>query len=931
MRIVSLAIVGFLVCRCLSSDPPTGSLAGSVSDEFGDPMVGATVMVKALSVGTITDLNGHFHLKGILYGVHVLEISYVSYKTLSLHITLVEHGHPSIEARLQPDSQVLADVVEVKGERIMDTAAVLHMKRKSISLMDGISSEQISKSGDSHLGQASRRIAGVTVEDGKYLYVRGLGDRYTKTILNGATVPGLDPERNAMQLDIFLSSLLNNVMVYKSFSPDLPGNFVGGLMNIRTKSSTPSLGIKVGVSYSYIPRVNLSNDFLSYTGSNTDWLGFDNNFRGVALTRLERMSLPVSSPTQFATKGGVLHATRSFLSQEMSPYPTTSFLNQKYFVSIGNGHKLFGRPLSWLIGGNYANNYQNYQEGTSAVYGNPATTSQVLTRSLFLADRNSKQTVTYNVLASASYEPVDKQKLELLFMENQKGISNSRIQTGEKPEDDPDLDYITHTLGYTERRLRTLQLSGKHGVGEGTDISWISSYTASTMEQPDLRFFTFGKRGTIHLVEPSIGQVPTRYFRDMAEDVRDNRVHIKRFLNSEKESSFVKTGFFYSATDRVFLERQFRYDAGNTIVPEGNPDLYIDEGNLWSADNPDGVYLIDGNIRSNSYQATRLLWGGYGMLSFALWADKLVVTTGARYERTRMRLKSEDESLKAGNLLLHDLLPAWLVTYHTHAKGSLKSSYGRTVARPTFRELAPYSSFDFVGGYVLQGNPALSRTLIDNFDMRYEYYPTPAEILSIGTFFKWFRDPIERTFNPQASNTELTYRNTESAYVVGAEVEVSKNMQFISPLLRNMSMGGNFSALYSQVTIDKQELEVIRTYNEHAHNSRPLFGQPPYTLNLSMGYEKTEAFSFNVAYNIIGDRISVISDGSTPNIYERSRHSLNANFVKTFARWQMKCSINNILNDDYLLTQSYRGNTYIFQQYRRGTSFSVGATYTMER
>ena len=238
------------------------------------------------------------------------------------------------------------------------------------------------------------------------------------------------------------------------------------------------------------------------------------------------------------------------------------------------------------------------------------------------------------------------------------------------------------------------------------------------------------------------------------------------------------------------------------------PNLYVAEENLWSLERQGGIFLTDGSIKANNYEAYSLLFGGYGMFSFSVWERRLTVRAGARYEATDMQLESKDQSLDRGKLALQDVLPALLATVRLRGKSTLKSSYGRTVARPTFRELAPYSAFDFVGGYVLQGNPNLERTLIDNLDLRYEYYPSSTELLSFGTFFKRFTDPIERTFNPQASNTELTYRNADEAYVVGGELEVIKRMGALFPWLKGVQAGGNFSYLYSRVAIDEKELEV---------------------------------------------------------------------------------------------------------------------------
>ena len=265
---------------------------------------------------------------------------------------------------------------------------------------------------------------------------------------------------------------------------------------------------------------------------------------------------------------------------------------------------------------------------------------------------------------------------------------------------------------------------------------------------------------------------------------------------------------------------------------------------------------------------------------------------------------------------------------------NLRLGYGKTLARPTFRELARYQSFDFQGDFILIGNPNLERTLINNIDLRWEVFPRSGELMSFSLFYKNFKNPIERVIDPNTNDIALqvVFRNVDEAQLYGAEFEIKKSVAGLGDILGKFNLGANFSYIFSRVDISEGELKVIRVNDPDAESSRVMFGQSPYIVNAYLNYENLEKrVNSTLSFNVQGEQLVVVSTGGTPNIYQQPRPQLNFNFKKGLSdRFSVKLSADNLLDPEYKLTQEHHGKEYIYQSYSVGRNFSLGLSYVIE-
>ena len=923
LKFLCIPLVFFLLGFGLYGQGSTGIIKGYVYDEQGEGIFGAHVSIVGSAGGSVTDISGFFEIKDILSGIYVLRISYIGYTTLERELR-VDSGVGEVLSFALALDVSLMEHVEVISERVMDNeASLLSLQRKSLSIMEGLSAVQMRKVGAGTVSDAASRITGITVEKGKYVYVRGLGDRYNRTFLNGASIPSLDPDRNATQLDVFPSHLLNNIIVHKSFSADLPGDFSGGYINIETQDIVESRQFRASFSTSYNGNTALSQGYLNYSSG---WLDFF--AAGKGHRRLPREirggvpSLGEASVSPIAASR-LTRITHSFSSIPMAPTQDNALrMNHNFKASYGDRWLLAGRPMGFTASLTHARNFDSYREGSSGIYKPIGEESRALIPLYTLRDHSSTEDVQLGFLTGLSYRVRPTDKFSLVFMHNRHGRKSARQQTGRKPEDDPDLRYFTNGLWYSQRTFTVGQLFGRHEIGSRFSLHWIGSFSQAVIDQPDLRFFTYGSRDEdLYRIEPSTGQLPSHYDRAMRENLMDGRMHLSYALSARKKLRF---GGGYEWTDRLFRESQYRYDDNfNGIVPDGDPNAYL-ENNVWRSDTQEGAYIVEDSEMANNYDASRAIASAYAMYEGQLWRN-LSLSTGVRMERTEMHLASMDAAKPEGQLSLIDVLPSFQLAWYLQEKWVFRATYGRTVGRPSFRELAPYASFDFIGDYLLVGNASLQRTLTDNYELKGEWFYDTGELISLAGFYKRFHDPIERTFNTQSQGVELTYRNVERAEILGAELTMKKRLDFLHVGLRNLELGSNVAFIYSWVNVDAEELRIIRSYNSGASATRPMFGQSPYIVNMFLGYTHKD-WEANISYNVFGKRISVVTRGG-PNIYEQPRHALDLNVSKTFARWKLRAGISNLLNTKYVFSQEYEGRRYIYQSHQLGRTISIGATY----
>jgi len=928
----------------------TGTIRGQIMDkDLGEPVMSATVSLKGTSIGTVTDLDGKYSLSAGA-GTYQIEVRFIGYATKVIDSVVVKAGEITIiNTAIGEDTNMMDEVVvEAKADQSAEAATLMARKNAGI-VTDGLSAQQMSMAGDSNMGSAIKRVTGVTVQGGKYVYVRGLGDRYSKTTLNGAEIPGLDPNRNTVQMDLFPSNLIDNLIIAKTFSPDLPASFTGGYVNIITKDFPDRFTLKLSTSLTFNDQTTFNDQFLSYEGGNTDWLGTDDGTR--AIPSAVKSGVPdYGSALGNALSGNPataqqLEAANKSFGTGMEYTRKSAFLNHSHSIAVGNQHQVGGGSLGYIASLSYQRNF-TYAEGQNGRFNLTGNVNTVdgLNPKYLLESEQGTETILIGGVANIAYK-IKSSKIALNMMYNQSGVKVSAFRQGQFDEDGQVSEnniYQTSILRFMQRSLSSGQLKGEHKLGDKIRLEWLSSLTRSAQDDPDMRLFNNDylvlEDGTRqYQIQSAAYADPARYFRDMEEFNWDTKFHLTiPFAIKERESK-VKVGGSFIWKDRDFNEQRYDYVDGNRNTELTNNIIteFIADDRLSGFDASGNfvdfaTYLRDNTQTANSYVAFQRVYATYLMGDLQL-TDKLRVLTGFRFERTDARTKSDDPNKPEGVLDNNDILPALNFTYALSEKTNLRLGYGRTLARPTFREFAPFPSFDFSGDAIILGNAELERTLIDNIDLRWEMFPQPGELFSFSVFYKQFYNPIELTINPVAANLELQYRNVDEALVYGIELEARKSLGFISENLAPFSIGTNLTLIKSVVDIPEVELEAIRAEDPSRDSQRDMFNQSPYVVNAYAYYDNPEkGLSANLNFNVFGERLSIVSRGGLPNVYEQPRPSLDFGLGKAVGAWKFTFRAKNLLNPDYKKTHEFKGQEYIYDSFTRGRQFSIGASYTIE-
>lgn len=963
-----------------------GMISGVIRDNASDTtLYRAKVFIKGTALGAYSDMRGKYAIKNVPAGTHNITVVFVpkGYNKTIENIVVkagetisqnIELGQSAVKAQVK--TLDLSDFVEKGSE---EAAMVEVMESEQVASI--VTSEENSKKGISTVGGAVKTVSGVSVQGGKYANIRGLSGRYNKTILNGSEIPGLDPDKNAVQLDLFPTSFLSSIKVIKSFTPDLPGDFSGGLIDIRTKDSPDSLTIKAGLGFSYNNQVHGNSNFLTYQGGKTDFLGFDDGTR----------ALPTSVQSALAGNG-MPTKTDVLISPEMRNYSTalgkdfnplmaptrnsetssqSAPINQSLYFTIGNQIKLKDslstKKLGYFIGLNYRRKYEFYENGEVGRYSLPG---NIYDAPKLLAERQfqksqSKDNVLFGALATLNYKYSANSKLKFNYIHNHSGSKRSSFSEGTDI-NMPDSKFRVSEIDYIQRAINTLQIMGDHTIGKSklfnrpAKFDWLTSGTISSQEQPDYRIFsddiaTLSDGSQNPQLSPAVYTMPTRFHRSMSEvntDIKANyQITVK---DTDSTHQKVKFGFSNTLKSRRFEETRMEYD-GNQTNYNGNPNEYTGTDNIGrQPDGSAGVLIFDVSQTQNNYTGFRSVTGAYAMTDFSL-SSKLDFIGGARYEHTLMTVESDKKELPVGEIQEHDILPSAAFIYSlidnkkvTSKRDSnevnnqnmkVRMSYNRTIARPSFREIAPYFVEDFIRKLTLLGNPDLELSNINNIDARWEFFPRTNEMLAVSSFYKHFEKPIGLFSNPGAGNSEFQWKNLEYSTVFGVEFEFKKRLDAIASSLDNFTFGFNLTLVKSITPVNQDELEKMRATDVHRPDTRPMAGQSPYLVNSSLEYEIKEAgLNAMITYNIFGDRLTIYSSDGRPDIYERARPELNLNLSKKVGdKLSLKFRVKNILNPVFQQEYVYKGQEEVYQKfedqdaifssYRKGTSFSFGATY----
>ena len=927
-----------------------GTLAGVVVDsETGETLIGVNVIVEELGTGAATGLDGDFRIPGVPAGSYTVAFSYLGYtsqkvtgvevaagQTTNLDIALAEEA-----IELEGGGEVVVEATAIRNNE----AALLRDRARAAAVSDAISAENISRSGASNAADAMQKIPGASVVGGKYLVVRGLSDRYLNTQLNGATLPSSDPERQSAPLDLFPSSMLENIVTTKSFTPDKPGTYTGGGVNISTRSFPQNLTAQLSISSGFNSEVQPGSDFLQFEGGSLGFFGSPSGDLGLPsiVEGLGPRDISSAAPDQQAEITNAFGAT-------FAPQGTSVPANTSINASIGNQVELAGRPFGFLVGANWSHAVDGYRNGVNQEFSGTGTTISPEYR---LDTQLGEEDIAFGGLANLNYRLTDRNELGLNLIYNTNATSYSVTQSGQffdgTLQEESNL-YEGRSLRYVENALFSSQLSGKHALTQGgLRAEWNAAYSRTTLDEPDFRIF----QNEIDLTDPASGDAdylirtsaydaPSRTFRDLTEDGFSGGLDVEIPLGTFASRPVqVKVGGTADLRDRSFRERAFFYPIGTT--GQRFLDDFNGDPNAFIANAADlGVFIDDQTDLDADYDGMQQVYAGYGMIDLAL-IEKLRFIGGVRYEYTDLEVtpvgdtRSFDEpGGYTASGLGEALLPAASFVYAVTGDMNLRAAYGKTLARPTFREVAPRAVFSLAERYTINGNPDLVQSRIHNVDVRWEWFTRPGEILAVSGFYKQFTDPIELTF--LAGNNQFQPSNLGDANLYGVEFEARRQLDFLPSVLSNLQVGGNLSLVEAQVDLTPLE-QVARGACTQAEaeagscpgDTRPLEGQSPYVLNLDLGYVDFErGTSVNLFYNVFGRRLFAVSQGPVPDLYEDSRPTLD--FTARQDLWRglsVKLSAKNILGSEYELVHVDEDTDERFERriYDLGRSFSFGVSY----
>lgn len=938
-----LFLLLFITLQSNSIFAQSSSINGIVVDkDFGDPLIGVNVFIESLNRGAATDVNGNYFIEKIQPGVYTVTFSMIGFQKKTItNFEIKENESKKLDIVLSTETYETEEVV-ISAKALTNTEGALLAKRqKSISVSDAISAEAISKSGSSDAADAMKKVTGASVVGGKYVYVRGLGERYSATTLNGAELPSADPDKKSFQLDLFPSNLLENIVTVKTFTPDKPGTFTGGLVDVTMKNFPEKFSLNFSVSTGYNSIATNNDNFILPNSGGYDWLGMDDGTRELS-NLLSNSDITIPRYTSIKTKEEALYLDKltKSLNTNMTPISANAGLNSGMSISAGNQFAFANQTFGYLASLTWGQKYSFYEDGEIGRYKLPGTVEDIESLNIerHFKDTQGTYEANWGAIASLSMKNDSYGQFKASYLRTQSGESTARYISGSWTDIPSTATYETRVLQYTERALDTYQLEGDHLMKFLSDLKmdWKLTYSVNEQDEPDLRYFSnhwsvkASTGDTIYQSPSSLYPPPIRYFRNLSEDNLSGNLNFSIPFNVwNNYSAKLQFGAAYTNIDRAYNQRRFEYEADAIRFSDYNGDIDAYFNTVGILDTSESYYEF-GNVIGESKSLKNIFNGdqktsaAYLMVDLPISKD-LRFVGGARLESTEMNAVSGDPSLAKGYLDNTDILPSINFIYQLQENMNMRATYSQTVARPTFRELAPYTSFEFIGDYLFVGNANLKRTLIKNYDLRWEWFMNPGEIIAVSGFYKSFADPIEKYQDNSVPNGLLSVQNVNEASLYGLEFEMRKNLGTISDLFSNFNIGTNVSLVNSKTEIPETEYFLIEISDPTASKTRQFMGQSPYLFNLNLAYDNYDLdMSAGVFYNIFGNRLAIVTEGASPDVFEQGYGTLDFKLSKgLFDLFNLSFTAHNVLDPDIKFIQEFKGQEYIYSRLSKGRTFSI--------
>lgn len=898
-----------------------GKIVGKVTDKTtGETLIGLTVGIDGTTKGAATDIDGKFQIINLAPGKYNVSFRYLGYQTKNITGVEVANGKATnLDVIMeQTTSQALKEVVVTATYRQETVGALYAQQKNSAVISDGISAEAIKKSPDRSAGEILKRISGTTIQDNKFVVIRGLSDRYNSAQLDGSPLPSTEPNRKAFSFDIVPANLIDNIIISKTATPDLPGDFAGGSIQILTKDIPDQNFISIGLGYGYNSQTTFK-DFRSGYRNTTDYFGFDNGSR----------KLPANFPSTEKVINGLGNqniAAINTLNNDFGIVNYKALPNQNYQVTIGRVKDL-------------GKNKNQFGSTFSLSYRNAELSTPQIKRNYFVYNYNDDQykfSTNIGALANFAYKFGNskitfKNLYNRIFDDLFTFRSGSNVATTSN-------DNRFYGYDLTQKGLLKSTLEGEHQIGEKKiKIKWNLGFNNVINNQPDQRKVNYVQNSAGDPYAASVttlGKDNTRLFSTLSENIFSAGFNLSKPIKFLGTSN-LKLGLSSIYRDRVFDARFIGLLINSNLNGSENVRKRPIKDLFGQDVINNGFYRIDEIANfTDRYTANNFTNSAFVMLDSKL-SDKLRAVYGVRTEKFDLSLSSKDlgqpqPQAKLNNL---DILPSVNLTYSLTQKSNLRFSYFKTLARPEFRELAPFAYYDYEILATQIGNPKLERTNIDNVDLRFETYPSVGQIFSVSAFYKKFKNAIEPFIDDVNSSSTISYFNSKSAYVYGLEMELRKNLEFIGDAdwMKN-------TTFYTNVSINKSNIKNPDNSFSLEQN-RPLVGQSPYVINSGLQYSAFKnQVNFNLLYNRLGRRIFNAGGKRFPSIYENPRDVIDVQFsVKAFkSKGDFRLNASDLLNQfntfyfDLNTNKKYDlvGTDEVFKRYQNGRNISLSFNYT---
>ena len=900
-KILTLALLLIIVNVSFAKEGPfdekstTGKIVGKVLDKAtNETMIGLAVTIEGTTKAAPTNIEGRYELVSLTPGVYKLSLKYIGYQPKLIEGVVVKAGQiTNLDVIMEEASTTTKEVVITSSFKQESIGALYTIQKNNVSVSDGISSDVIKRSPDKSTSEVLKRVSGTSVQDNKFVIIRGLSDRYNFSMLNNTPLPSTEADKRAFSFDIIPANLVDNIVINKTASADLPSDFAGGVINISTKDFPEETFLNVGLGTSY--------NSIS-TGKNYKIGERAQDFPNM----VDRKTYLKMTANEQAEESLKFRNNWGFDQKTAMP----NFNGQ---LSFGTSRKINENSKIGVIASYTGRTSENIVTADRSEYENRTLKEKAYT----FKDTVAKTNTTHAGLLNLSYIINQNNKLSVKNIVNYSNDVASTTRDGAYTTDRYSLikSFSTYTLN---RLLTSSQVEGNHNIGAGAvKLAWNFGYSKIDRNEPDWRNLEYAK----NIDDAADASVPYRaalgvslnknsgftYFSKLNEDIYSGGVNATFDLKNEEgktSNQLVKVGVYKQYRERQYTARGVGYKTGFKYAANGGEEITAGAAkDLFTPENiKNQTFVIDDITKSfDIYNASSSVDAAYVMLDNKLFS-KLRLSYGFRVENFKQGLNTTEANEKALKVRTEklSLLPSVNATYELSPKVNLRAAYSKTVSRPEFREVSPLNVFDFSTSFSFNGNPALKPSNTENYDAKIEFYPTGSQLISIGAFKKVFFNPIEAIVDRGSSLSSRTfsYTNAPKADNVGIEAEFRIRLDFLkNEALENFTIFANGAMIKSEVKLDEK-------------NKRPMQGQSPFLFNGGLQYStKSNTFSVSLLYNRIGDRIATVGNPDIYDYYEKGRDVVDLQLaLRPFKGFDAKLNLGDLLAQTAVLYQDTNGD-----------------------